>query len=117
MSSRNRNQGYNAELRLMQTISMGAQIAKKDADYAHYSGAYIEDAMVMAKLDFFMRTSQVPEGMMLVMVKAIRYYLDLKRKAYFSSLGSDIFTKLAFILGDNRKEAIWKMPQNTAPTQ
>jgi uncharacterized protein (UPF0303 family) len=88
---------------------MGQQISANDQDYAHYSGAFISDAMLMAKIDFMLRSGLIEEGDIKVMVKAIRYYLDLKRKAYFSSLGSDIFSKLSFIQGDTRRVLRWKV--------
>lgn len=106
MSSRTKRTS-DVDFRIRQQITIGGEISSKDSDYAHYSGANVFDALEMANIDYILRVYELPIELR-VMLKARRYYLDLRRKAYFCSVGSDIFSKLAFIQGDTRKVAKWK---------
>jgi len=94
------------EFKLRNQMYMGQTISARDQDYARYSGAYIEDALEMASIDHILRTYPL-KPIVRAHLKNRRLFLDLKRKAYFASIGTDIFSKLAFILGDNRKSAKW----------
>lgn len=104
MSSRKRD--FDSTFRIQQQVTLGGQISSADPDYARYAGAFIDDAMEMANIDYILRTMLLPPEIT-VMLKARRYKLDLQRKAYFATIGSDIFSKLAFIQGDTRKAARW----------
>ena len=107
MSSRRTRRTSEVDFRIRQQVTIGGDIASKDPDYARYAGAYVGDALEMANIDYILRVYNLPPEIS-VMLKARRYYLDLRRKAYFCSIGSDIFSKLAFIQGDTRKKARWR---------
>ena len=100
MSRRSKNFEINELIR--RKTSMGSEIASKDKDYANYSGGDLETVLKMARIDVFLKYDLLPNEVKTI-VKLQRSYLDQKRKAFFCSVGTDVFTKLAFILGDTRK--------------
>lgn len=106
MSGRKGSRDYN--FLISRQTTMGAQISKKDQDYKEYSGADYHTALMMGKINFILRTKLFQEKLTpktrLLLKEAYRY-LDQKRKAYFCSIGSDIFTKLAFLVPDTAKVA------------
>jgi hypothetical protein len=83
---------------------MASQIVTdKDREYAYYAGASWPIAQQMAMIDFLLKNSFLIPKETAPYVKLYRGYLDQQRKAWLSSVGSDIITKLGFILGDTRK--------------
>jgi len=84
---------------IRQKTSMSKQIvSNKDKEYAWYSGASFEIASKMAMIDTMLKNGLIPEKFV-IFVKLYRSYLDQQRKAFFASVGSDVITKLGFILG------------------
>ena len=106
MSAKKRKSDFNEYIRLNMQRTMSQAIARKDSDYQRYAGAYIDDVMKSVKIDFILRMGLLPDKQR-IYLKALRYYLDLKRIGYFVTAGSDIFSKLGFILGDNRQKGVW----------
>lgn len=83
--------------------SMSSQIVTdKDPEYAWYAGASWDIAHKMATIDMMLKHGLIPKKVV-PLAKLYRAYLDQQRKAWLSSVGSDIITKLGFILGDTRK--------------
>ena len=83
---------------IRQKVSMSQQIvASKDPDYGQYSGASINIASKMALIDTLLKENVFPEQIK-PMILFYRSFLDQQRKAFFSSVASEI-TKLGFILG------------------
>jgi len=79
--------------------SMSQQIvSQKDADYALYAGASLEDADKMSKIDTVLEFGLIPKPYVPV-VKLYRAFLNRRRKAFFASVGSTEITKLGFLLG------------------
>lgn len=108
MSGRSKKStNWNEIVKATMSKTFAQEIARKDKDYSRYAGAHVEDAYKMARAHFLLRSGLVTGDLALIM-KVQLVYLDLKRKAYFSSIGSDIFTKLGFIIGDTTKAAKWK---------
>lgn len=87
----------NLEEDIERRVSMAAQIAAKDVEYAFYSGGSFGISSRIAKIDTFLKTGLIPKELVPI-VKLYRAYLNQQRKAYFASMSSEV-TKLGFILG------------------
>ena len=80
-------------------VSMSQQVvSQKDADYALYAGASLEDADKMAKIDTLLEFGLIVKPYVPI-VKLYRAFLNRRRKAFFASVGSTEITKLGFLLG------------------
>jgi hypothetical protein len=91
-------------VRIQQQASMSSQVvARKDKEYALYSGASFEIAMQMARIDAILKAHLLPAKYIPV-VKLKRLLLDQQRKAFFASVGTSEISKLGFLLGIDRKE-------------
>jgi hypothetical protein len=96
MPKRSGDYGFLEELR--QKVTMSQQIAKKDGEYSIYAGGDFQDVKKIAQIDLLREAGIIPEKLWFV-YKLYRDYFVKKRKAYFATLGSDVITKLGFILG------------------
>ena len=96
MPRRSGDYGFLEELR--QKVTMSQQIAKKDSEYSVYAGGDFQDVKKIAQIDLLLEAGIIPEKFKSIF-KLYRDYLVKKRKAYFSTLDSDVITKLGFILG------------------
>lgn len=106
MSSRARSISRDAEFAKFR-ISMASQIVsntkvKGGADYQFYAGASLNTALKIANIIALYRAGLIPKKL-LPYVKLYLIQLDQTRKAEFASIGSDILSKLGFILGDPRE--------------
>lgn len=90
---------YDIRELLRQKSALGSKISKNDPRYGEYSGAELNTALKMARIDTLEACGLIPKEISF-MVKLYRTYLDYLRVAYFASVGTDVFTKLAFIYGD-----------------
>lgn len=77
---------------------MGERLGAKDKEYAWYAGGSFEIASRMAMVDTMLKNGLIPDGL-IPLVKLYRSYLDQQRKAFLTSVGSDIITKLGVLLG------------------
>lgn len=84
--------------------SMSAKVAVKDSDYSSYSGADLETALKLAKIDAVKKSGLLPEKLF-PLLDLSRIFLDQKRKAIFASIGTTEISKLGFILGKETGEA------------
>jgi len=87
----------NLEDEIERRVSMAAQIADKDEEYAFYAGGSFGISSRIAKIDTFLKSGLIPWELIPI-VKLYRAYLDQQRKAYLASISSEV-TKLGFILG------------------
>jgi hypothetical protein len=78
---------------------MGADISAKDQRYARYAGGDLLTSSKMADIDVFIESGLIPEKF-IPLIKLCRMRLDYQRIAYFVTVGSDVFSKLAFIQGE-----------------
>lgn len=78
---------------------MSQKIVKKDRDYGFYSGADLETALKIAKLQTLIKSGLIKEN---TAIQFLLMFLDQKRKAFFGTTATEL-TKLGFILGDPRK--------------
>ena len=94
-----KRQRYESLEIMRKKASMSQQVvSQKDADYALYAGACLEDADKMAKIDTMLSFGLIPKPYVPV-VKLYRAFLNQRRKAFFASVGSTEITKLGFLLG------------------
>lgn len=77
--------------------SMSQNIAQRDNDYSVYSGADLQTADKIAKIQTVLKLKIFPKEIN-ILLKIMLVYLDQRRKAYFASTCSEL-TKLGFILG------------------
>lgn len=85
--------------RIRQQASMSRRlVSRKDPEYAWYAGADFYEAIMMARLDTFLKHDLLPKSMVPIL-KFYRAYLDQVRKAFFASVGCTEITKLGFLLG------------------
>lgn len=82
--------------------SMSASISRTDKDFGKYAGGTFEISSQLASIDTLLKHKLIPVEYIPIIL-FIRDYLNLQRKAWFSTGGSTEVTKLGFIQGDIRK--------------
>ena len=92
-----RSDTYADIFRLQKAMSSQIVAKPENIDYARYAGASYDTALTMAKIDFALKNNILPEFKELM--ELYLSYLDQKRKAEFSSIGTTEVSKLGFILG------------------
>jgi hypothetical protein len=99
MSSR--RQRENDYLIQVKTL-LGSALSSKDKSYLPYVGGDWLDAETVAGLQFILKAKpDIRESVKQKIDLALIYYEE-RRKAYFMTLGSDILTKLSYLVGESR---------------
>lgn len=93
-----RRRSYDSFESVRKRAGMGERLGAKDKEYAWYAGGSFEIASRMAKVDTILKSGLIPKEL-IPFVKLYRRYLDQQRKAFFTSVGSDVITKLGVLLG------------------
>jgi len=77
---------------------MGERLGAKDKEYGWYAGGSFEISRKMAMVDTMLKHGLI-NAKLVPFVKLYRSYLDQQRKAFFTTMGSDVITQLGFLLG------------------
>jgi len=96
--ARGRSDNFADIFRLQKAMSTQIVAKAENIDYSRYAGGTYETALTMAKVDFTIKENILPESFT-PLLKLFLSYLDQKRKAEFSSVGTTEVSKLGFILG------------------
>jgi len=96
MSSRNRQNDFLN----FQRVLLGSALEGKDHDYKPYVGADWPDAQTVAGLIYIKKSGKIKNPKTLEKIDSILLFYEEKRKAYFMTWGSDILTKLSYLVGD-----------------
>lgn len=85
----------------MKTL-LGAALHSKDPSYGCYVGADWLDAETTAGLQFMLKNNLIHKEAIQNKIELILKYQEERRKAYFMTLGSDVLTKLSYLVGESR---------------
>lgn len=89
---------YDSFESIRKRAGMGERLGAKDREYAWYAGGSFEIARKMATVDTMLKNGLITPKL-IPFIKLYRSYLDQQRKAFFTSVGSDVITKLGVLLG------------------
>lgn len=87
------------DYQISQTITLSQRLQDKDHIFGEYSGAHLQDALKLAKINALIESGLLPEN---ELVKFIKIYIKHRQKAFFASTCSEL-SKLGFLLGSGRK--------------
>ena len=87
---------------IRQKTLLGSKLSAKDGEYAAYAGGSLQNSQKIADIDLILENHLVPETLVPFM-KLYRAYLNKHRKAFFMTVGSDVLTQLAALVGDQRE--------------
>jgi hypothetical protein len=87
---------------IRQKTLLGSKLSHQDKEYANYAGGSYETASQIAFIDLLSENHILPERIAPYMM-FYRDYLIKQRKAFFMTIGSDILTQLAALVGDQRE--------------
>jgi len=93
-----RTRSYDSFESVRKRAGMGERLGAKDKEYAWYAGGSFEISCKMAMVDTMLKHGLISVELV-PFVKLYRSYLDQQRKAFFTSVGSDVITKLGVLLG------------------
>jgi len=93
-----RTRSYDSFESVRKRAGMGERLGAKDKEYGWYAGGSFEIASKIAVIDTMLKNGLIPKNMTMF-IKLYRSYLDQQRKAFFTSVGSDVITKLGVLLG------------------
>lgn len=89
---------------IRQKTLLGSKLSHQDHEYADYAGGSFETSSQIAIIDLIFENHILPERLIPI-IYLYREYLNKQRKAYFVTIGSDILTQLAALVGDQRERA------------
>jgi hypothetical protein len=81
---------------------LGSALHSKDQSYLPYAGADWLDAEMTANLKFIKESGKITNTKTIESIDLILKLQEERRKAYFMSIGSDILTKLSYLVGENK---------------
>lgn len=94
------NRNRQSDFLNFQRVLLGSALEGKDKEYKPYVGADWPDAETVAGLIFIKSSGKITNPKTLEKVDLILTYYEQRRKAYFMTWGSDILTKLSYLVGD-----------------